>query len=118
MSERDPKHKHFDLLFSEWIELLPGNLAIDAVALADLVEICEDSFGFSGDELWERVRRCVEILLRSGAVPVLPEVEQAFYLDGVVFEKEDPAELAESIVAELSRSNEQPDLNGIWFSKP
>ena len=65
-----PRHKDTGETMDSIIAHLPDELSHDAVGLFHFVPTGRVSFGLSGDDLTEFVRRGIDALLSAGAVPV------------------------------------------------
>ena len=94
----------------EWIERVPNELEVDAVGLWQIIPVGIDSFGLSGGELEDFVRRCIMGLLRRGAVPVqYPEGPQATEYQG------SHEEITNQIINDWKVGTIVADHDGLWF---
>ena len=113
------KDKFFGQTVQEYIEKVPGELAVDAVGLWQIVPMGRDGFGFSGDDLTEFVRRCLLSLLKEGANPVVGGggTEYDWILQPQYGEED--GQIADAVIREwLSSGAGDTDPGGLWFALP
>ncbi|MCB8876554.1 hypothetical protein [Acidisoma silvae] len=108
-----------DVTLTEWINLVPGELPIDAVGLWQIIPTLQHDFGLEGEKLTEAVKRTIITLIQHGAKPVRGGrgtgrdwIEQPHY-------GSTPEEIARKIIIEWSGwSFAEPALGGLWFALP
>ncbi len=111
------RHKRHGITIEEDLALRPGELAIDAVGLWQIVPAGREGFGLSGSALYDYVRRHILNLLAKGAKPVRG-VKQGPRFWRVVEYGNTPEEIADAIIAEWKASGHEPDPGGVWFALP
>ena len=115
----EPTSRSDGITLTEWINLLPEELPVDAVGLWQIIPVAQDDFGLESKELITCVRRAIVTLIQHGAKPVRGGrgtehdwIEQTHY-------GSTPEEIAHNIIVEWSGwSFAEPALGGIWFALP
>ncbi|WVT77635.1 hypothetical protein QM996_24720 (plasmid) [Sinorhizobium chiapasense] len=113
----EPVNKYFGTPLSEWIERVPNELDMDAVGLWQVVETGRDGFELSGVDLRDFVLKCVQALLKSGAVPVFASTSSEKFWEKQLGYSDDADCAAREIVDEWTESGTDPDQDGLWFAK-
>lgn len=112
----EPINKYSGLNVSEDIDLLPGSLEVDAVAMMSIFPRGADSFGLSGEALEDFGCRCILTMLNAGASVVWPtgrgSWRQATEYRGT------NEQIAHQIVDEWKRGKMDEKYDGVWFSLP
>jgi hypothetical protein len=101
----------------EWIAKVPGELAVDAVGLWQIVSFGRQGFELSGDELADYVRRNLLALFAKGAKPVIGAFDGTHFWTLLNY-GDRPEEMANAIIEEWLRSGCDPDAGGVWFALP
>ena len=114
-SER--RDKFFGATIQEWVDKVPGELAIDAVGLWQIVSFGRDGFDLSGDELVDVVRRCLISLLAKGARPVVGATDYVHYWTLVNYGRT-TEEIVDGVIDEWRSSGSEPGAGGVWFALP
>ncbi len=115
--KKERRKKYYGHTVEEWIEKVPGELAVDAVGLWQIVSSGRAGFGLSGDELVDYVRRNLFALFAKGAKPVRGAFDN-IHIWTLVDYGNTPEEMADGIIKEWLRSGRDPDVGGVWFALP
>ncbi len=110
--------RYYGQTIEEWIARIPGELAVDAVGLWQVVSIGRQGFDLSGEALTEHVRRAMLALLAEGAKPVIG-VANAVHGRGwlPVDYGSTPDEVADAIITEWLDEKEEASFR-VWFALP
>lgn len=111
------RHKIYGTPLEEWIALVPGELAIDAVSLRNIVVAGREGFELSGDQLIEYVRRNILLLLAKGAKPVVGALDGVHFWSLVHYGNA-PEEIADAIIREWLHAGRDPELGEVSFAVP
>jgi hypothetical protein len=112
-----PRDRFFGNSIDEWISTLPGELAVDAVGLWQIVSFGREGFGLSGDRLTDFVRRGIEALFVKGATPVVGAMN-GIHLWTTVDYGDSSDVASKAIIAEWQSSGRDPDVGDVWFALP
>src|SRR5436190_1882358 len=111
------RDKFYGSTIEERLELVAGELPIDAVGLWQFVSFGRQGFGLSGADLVDYVRRQILVLLAKGAKPVKGVRDGSHYWRVVDYGKS-PEEIADAIIAEWQASGREPGPGEPWFALP
>ena len=116
----EPVDNVYGMTMTEWISLVPNELAQDAVGLWQIVPAGILRFGLSGGELEDYVRRNIEALLNAGAVPVVGSIKSDYEWIRQTQLGISREEIVAAVIAEWHRVGNDPgELAGsIWFARP
>ncbi len=114
---QEPRDKFYGYTIDEWISKVPGELAVDAVGLWQIVSFGRAGFGLSGPALVEYVRRSLFALMANGARPVVGALdgEHIWTIADYGGAAED---VCNSIIAEWIASGRDPNEGDVWFALP
>src|SRR5262245_28807624 len=115
--KKELRKKYYGLTVEEWIEKVPGELAVDAVGLWQIVSSGRGGFGLSGDELIDFVRRNLFALFAKGAKPVQGALDN-IYIWTLVDYGETAEDMADAIIDEWRKSGRDPNVGDVWFALP
>ncbi|GEP52866.1 hypothetical protein [Reyranella soli] len=111
------RHRIYGTPLEEWIELVPGELEIDAVSLRNILVAGREGFGLSDDQLIDYVRRNILLLLAKGAKPVVGALDGVHFWSLVDYGNA-PEEIADAIIGEWQRVGRDPELGDLSFAVP
>jgi hypothetical protein len=115
--KKNLREKFYGHTVEEWIEKVPGELAVDAVGLWQIVSFGREGFGLSGDKLVDYVRQNLLALFAKGAKPVQGALDNIHIWTLVDYG--DTAEgMADGIIKEWLNSGRDPDVGDVWFALP
>jgi hypothetical protein len=110
------KDRFFGQTIMEYIQMVPGELPVDAVGLWQIVAAGQEWFGLRDDDLIEFVHRSVFALLTHGARPVIGGggTKHDWILQSQYGETNE--EILDTVVKEWLA--EDCDPYGLWFALP
>lgn len=117
----EARHVDYGYTVQEAIDLIPGELPIDAVGLWQIVPKARDGFGLKGHELTDFVRRSIHALLDAGAVPVRHQPGSEFEWDMQNQYGTSRDAITEGVIREwLAMPDDSTILcgEGVWFARP
>lgn len=111
----DPINRFYGMRLSEWIEMIPDDLDVDAVGLWHIIPGLRRSFGMTDEAAIEdATRQVLARLLARGARPVIGGGGWH-----VVTEYGDtPQAIIDAVIAEWKRKGVDPDVEDVWFALP
>jgi hypothetical protein len=112
------KCKFSGMTLGKWIECLPNDLAVDAVALFHVIVGLRRSFDLDSEALDEAVRETLEGLMATGARPIQGHSDDGGYWTRVTRFGDDPAGIVDGVIAEWHAAGKDPDIGDIWFASP
>jgi hypothetical protein len=115
--KKELRDKFYGSTIEERLAQVPGELAIDAVGLWQIVSFGRQGFNLSGPELVDYVRRHILALLAKGAKPVVGARDNIHYWVLVDYGRT-PDDIADAIVREWLSSGREPDPGDVWFALP
>jgi hypothetical protein len=115
--KKNLRHKFYGDTVEEWIEKVPGELAVDAVGLWQIVSTGREGFGLSAGELVDYVRRNLLALSAKGAKPVQGALDNV-HIWTLVDYGDTAEEMADAIINEWLNSGRDPDVGDVWFALP
>jgi hypothetical protein len=113
----DLRDKYYGHSIDDWISKIPGELAVDAVGLWQIVSFGRQGFGLEGNDLVKYVRKALYALFAKGAKPVVGATDGIHFWTPIDL-GEAPEKIADSIIAEWLNTGREPDAGGIWFALP
>lgn len=116
---QDRRDSVYGRTMSEWIDLVPGELTVDAVGLWQILAAGRHHFYLEGDELADYVRRNIVALIDAGAVPVFHDQDSEFEWTTNYDYGATSVEIANAVVNEWQASRDDKSYPlGIWFARP
>ena len=115
------RDKYYGYTINEAIELIPGELPVDAVGLWQIVPKGRDGFGLSGEALDDFIRRAIAALLEADAVPVRHVHGSDYEWDIQRQYGSEREQIIEAILAEWHTMPDDPLIlcgKGVWFARP
>ena len=115
--KKELRDKFYGHTVEEWIQKVPGELAVDAVGLWQIASFGREGFGLSGRELVDYVRQNLLALFARGAKPVQGALDN-IYIWALVDYGSTAGDMADRIINEWLNSGRDPDVGDVWFALP
>ena len=112
----EPVDRDFGTPLSEWIEVTPKELDIDAVGLWQIIPVLRLSFGLTGNTLDDAIRRTLQGLLARGARPVRGSLTRRNAWEEVSYDGRN--DIVEAVIDEWKEMGRDPDVEDVWFMLP
>jgi hypothetical protein len=114
----EPVDKWTGTPLSQWLELVPGELDVDAVGFWQVIPALRISFGLDDADIERFARLAISNLLAHGARLVVRSGAPGEYWSEVATYGTTPEENIDGVIGEWHALGRDPDVGDLWFARP
>lgn len=111
-------HEKSGLSDLEWFHRSVEEAHRDPVGMWQMVKAGRDGFGLRDAALDEFIKDFIIAMLKGGAVPVIGDKTAPFGWSPILQYDNDPESIADALIKDWKSSNNDPDVDGVWFAAP